>query len=78
MPATPTKPTTAANLEAKFDAGEDVLDFFDVEAASVVYPERNVLSKTRRRTVDELKRAIKLTKQIEKLERELSSILGQM
>lgn len=26
--------TTAENLEAKFDAGEDVLDYFDIESGS--------------------------------------------
>ena len=32
MPKSHAKPTTAANLEAKFDAGEDVLDYFDLSA----------------------------------------------
>lgn len=30
------KPTTAQNLEQKFDAGEDVLDYFDVRKARVI------------------------------------------
>ena len=30
------KPTTAQNLEHKFDAGEDVLDYFDVRKARVI------------------------------------------
>ena len=29
----PPGPTTAANLEARFDAGQDVLDYFDVSKA---------------------------------------------
>jgi len=30
--------TTAENLEAKFDRGEDVLDYFDVLTAQVINP----------------------------------------
>ena len=30
--------TTAANLQARFDAREDVLDYFDLESARVVVP----------------------------------------
>ena len=30
--------TTAENLEAKFDRGEDVLDYFDVRTAQVINP----------------------------------------
>ncbi len=30
-----TRPTTAENLEEKFDAGEDVLDYFDLDRAFV-------------------------------------------
>jgi hypothetical protein len=33
------KPTTAQNLEHKFDAGEDVLDYFDVRKARVIEPQ---------------------------------------
>jgi hypothetical protein len=33
-----TEPTTAKNLEEKFDRGEDVLDYFDVRKAQVVRP----------------------------------------
>ena len=33
------KPTTARNLEHKFDAGEDVLDYFDVRKARVIEPQ---------------------------------------
>lgn len=32
------KKTTAANLEEKFDRGEDVLDYFDVGKARVIDP----------------------------------------
>jgi hypothetical protein len=31
-------PTTAKNLEKKFDRGEDVLDYFDVPKARVIGP----------------------------------------
>ena len=69
MPTASAKPTTAANLEAKFDAGDDVLDFFDIDSAKVVLPAGKAAPKSRRNSIDELKRAIKLTKEIEKLER---------
>jgi hypothetical protein len=32
------EPTTARNLEEKFDRGEDVLDYFDVRKARVLGP----------------------------------------
>jgi hypothetical protein len=32
-------PTTAKNLEDKFDRGEDVLDYFDVSKARVIDPQ---------------------------------------
>jgi hypothetical protein len=32
-------PTTAKNLEEKFDRGEDVLDYFDVRKARVITPQ---------------------------------------
>jgi hypothetical protein len=38
MPRTQDKKTTAANLEEKFDRGEDVLDYFNVSKARVVRP----------------------------------------
>ena len=41
------KPTTAGNLEAKFDAGEDVLDYFDLNAAKVVPPMKISVRKPR-------------------------------
>jgi len=31
--------TTAESLEAKFDRGEDVLDYFDVAEATTIKPE---------------------------------------
>ena len=40
MKKTPAKPTTAGNLEAKFDRGEEVLDYFDDRAAKAI-PARN-------------------------------------
>lgn len=33
------EPTTAKNLENKFDRGEDVLDYFDLRKAGVVDPQ---------------------------------------
>ena len=30
--------TTAQNLQEKFDGGEDVLDYFDVSRAKILYP----------------------------------------
>jgi hypothetical protein len=42
-----TEPTTAKNLEEKFERGEDVLDYFDVSKARVVNPPSNkTMSKT--------------------------------
>jgi hypothetical protein len=43
MPKTPAKPTTAENLEAKFDAAAEVLDFFDLRTAKVVLPQKQSL-----------------------------------
>jgi hypothetical protein len=37
-------PTTAENLEAKFDRGEDVLDYFNVRTARVVRPQEATAS----------------------------------
>lgn len=33
------QPTTAKNLEEKFDRGEDVLDYFDVRKARTITPQ---------------------------------------
>ena len=33
------EPTTAKNLEEKFDRGEDVLDYFDVRKARMIRPQ---------------------------------------
>jgi hypothetical protein len=38
MKKTPAEPTGAGNLEAKFDRGEDVLDYFDTRQAKVIPP----------------------------------------
>ena len=41
-------PTTARNLEEKFDRGEDVLDYFDVRRARVIDPQsKRSTSKTK-------------------------------
>lgn len=38
MKKTPARPTDAENLEAKFDRGEDVLDYFDPAKARITLP----------------------------------------
>jgi hypothetical protein len=38
MKKSPGDPTTANNLEEKFDRGEDVLDYFSVPKARVISP----------------------------------------
>jgi hypothetical protein len=41
-------PTTAKNLEGKFDRGENVLDYFDVRKAGVIDPQsKEPTSKTK-------------------------------
>ena len=39
MKKSPADPTTARNLEDKFDRSEDVLDYFDVRKARVIDPQ---------------------------------------
>lgn len=39
--------TTAKNLEAKFDRGEEVLDYFDVRKARLVAPAKGSAVKTK-------------------------------
>lgn len=41
MKKTRAKATTAENLEAKFDRGEDVLDYFEAQKAQAIVPRRN-------------------------------------
>jgi hypothetical protein len=44
-------PTTAENLEAKFDRGEGVLDYFNVRTARIVRPKAPaVLAKNKKAT----------------------------
>lgn len=38
MKKSQTEPTTVENLEEKFDRGENVLDYFDVQKARVINP----------------------------------------
>ena len=38
MKKIPVEPTTAENLEEKFDRGEDVLDYFEMRKARVIKP----------------------------------------
>ena len=45
MPKSQDKKTTAANLEEKFDRGEDVLDYFDLSKARVVGPQSKTSDK---------------------------------
>lgn len=35
------KPTSERNLEEKFEAGEDVLDYFKLDSARVIRPRRS-------------------------------------
>ena len=83
MPKLSSKPTVAGNLEAKFDAGEEVLDYFDLRTAKVVLPLNEASVKPGCRTAtaqcqpaEQFKRALEIAAQIGKLERELSAILG--
>ena len=83
MPKLSAKPTVAGNLEAKFEAGEDVLDYFDLRTAKVMPPLKEGAAKSGRRATAahgqptaRLKRALEIAAQIEKLGSELSSILG--
>jgi hypothetical protein len=38
------EPTTAKNLEEKFDGGEDVLDYFDARKARLIEPQSKKLA----------------------------------
>ena len=73
MPKPHAKPTTAANLETKFDAGEDVLDYFDLSTARIASPTKRTA--TGRMALEE--RALRIAGQIRKLESELISLLGE-
>ena len=44
----PQDKTTAGNLEEKFDRGEDVLDYFDVQRAEVINPKTKQSTSTRK------------------------------
>ena len=84
MPRTSVEPTSAGNLEAKFDAGEDVLDYFDLRSARVVPPMEEVpaqfghaLAAARTPSLSQLKRAVRIAERIHKLEEELRSVLGE-
>jgi hypothetical protein len=41
------EPTTSKNLEAKFDRGEDVLDYFQAGKARVIRPQTTASPKTK-------------------------------
>lgn len=74
------EPTTAGHLEAKFDAGEDVLDYFDLRTAKIAPPTPRAefghgVTASRRPSVVQLKRAVRIAEQIQRLENELNSIL---
>lgn len=51
--------TTASNLEARFDAGEDVLDYFDVSRA--VHTHGGARAGAGRKPVDKLRKTVKLS-----------------
>ena len=70
MPKSHAKPTTAANLEAKFDAAEDVLDYFDLSTAKVAPPTTRTAAKLE-------KRAVEIAEQIRALESELRLLIGK-
>ena len=79
MPKSHVKPIAAAELDAKFDAGEDVLDYFDLSTAKVILPAKSASAKPARRRVSDqrrIRRALEIAAEIEKLGSELSSILG--
>ena len=67
------EPTNAGNLEAKFDAGEDVLDYFELQTAKVVLPDKPLAKQTI--SITQLKRAVQIAEKIERLERQLGAIL---
>lgn len=74
------EPTNAGNLEAKFDAGEDVLDYFDLRTAKIAPPMPRAefghgVTASRMPSIVQLKRAVRIAEQIQKLENELNSIL---
>ena len=73
MPKSHAKPTTAANLEAKFDAGEDVLDYFDLSTPKIASPTK----RTATGRIAREKRALRIAVQIRKLESKLISLLGE-
>ena len=83
MPRTSVEPTSAGNLEAKFDDGEDVLDYFDLRTARVVPPVatnakfERVAASVPPPSLNQLKRAVRIAEQIQKLEEELRSVLGE-
>ena len=77
MPKPSVEPTTAENLEAKFDAGEDVLDYFDLRTARIEAAAEfgRGVAASRMPSVNQLQRAVSIAEQIQKLENELSAIL---
>lgn len=81
MPKPYVEPTNAGNLEAKFDAGEDVLDYFDLRTVKIVVPMEapavfgHGVSAGGIPSMIQLKRAVRIAEQIQKLENELNSIL---
>jgi hypothetical protein len=51
--------TTASNLEARFDAGEDVLDYFDASRATVTHG--GARPGAGRKPVGKVRKSVKLT-----------------
>ena len=66
------EPTSSANLEAKFDFGEDVLDYFDLSKAVALAPEDS--SHPPNPSVARLKEAIQIVREIEKLQKKLRTL----
>ncbi len=79
MPKSRAKQTTAANLDAKFNAGDHVLDYFDLSTAKVMLPTKLTSQKPERFAMANqgtLRRALEIAAEIEKLGGELSLLLG--
>lgn len=73
MTNTSGKTITAEEFDAKFDAGEDILEYLDLESARVVAPEQRAEPQTA--SLARLQRALEITEQIQRLEKELISVL---
>jgi hypothetical protein len=84
MPKMSRESTNAANLETRFDAGEEVLDYFDLETARMVPSAQTTVPSevpgrtSRTPSVVELKHAVRIAEQIQRLEQKLGAILENL